>query len=181
MRKEIEVKVKVDNLEKIAEELKARGCVLSDPIEQRDIIFVDSDYGEFEKFHPKKNLLRIRSTKGKFIFTIKQPQSNELDSIERETEIINPEEMEQALLLMGYHERVRVNKIRRTAKYENWEICLDEVEGIGSFVEVEELTDDTANPDEIQGKILEFLKGLGAKEADRVTTGYDTLVYLSRK
>ncbi|MEK7608241.1 MAG: class IV adenylate cyclase [Patescibacteria group bacterium] len=181
MRKEIEVKARVQNLEVIAKELARRGCVLSDPIEQRDIIFVDSSYGEFEKFHPKKNLLRIRNAKGKFIFTIKQPQSNELDSIERETEIANPEEMEQALLLMGYHERVRVSKIRKTAKYQNWEICLDEVEGIGSFVEIEELTDDKANPDEIQRRILEFLKSLGVKEEDRVTTGYATLVYLNEK
>ena len=77
MRKEIEVKAKLNNPEEAESKLKALGCVLSEPIIQHDTIFVDDNYGIFDEFQPNKNLLRIREAKGKFILTLKQPKSNE--------------------------------------------------------------------------------------------------------
>lgn len=180
MRKEIEVKARVSNLDEIAHKLRELGCVLSDQETQHDTVFVDADYGAFEKFWPGKNLLRIRKTNGKFLFTVKQPQSNELDSIEHETEIHDPMEMREVLLLMGYHEAVQVHKTRRKTKYNGWEICLDEVEGLGSFIEVEKIADE-ADAEEVQNELFAFLQSLGIKLGDKVTSGYDTLVHLSKK
>src|SRR3989338_6085480 len=92
MRKEIEVKARAGNLSELASKLESLGFVVSEPIAQRDAIFVDSNYGQFDQFQPDKNLLRIRESGEKFVFTIKQPKANQLDSIEHETEIANPEE-----------------------------------------------------------------------------------------
>jgi adenylate cyclase class 2 len=180
MRKEIEVKARVADFDEIARRLSELGCVLSEPVTQHDTIFVDAHYGPFEEFQPGKNLLRIRKSKGKFLFTIKQPQSNEQDAIEYESEVLEPEEMKQAILLMGYHEACQVNKTRRKGNHNDWEICLDSVEGLGSFIEVEKIADD---PDvqAVQAELFEFLTTLGVKPEDRVTQGYDTRVYLSKK
>ena len=38
---------------------------------------------------------------------------------------------------LGFVLHVRVNKIRRKASFNGYEICLDEVEDLGSFIEVE--------------------------------------------
>jgi len=179
MRKEIEVKARVSDLEVLAKKLENMGVVLSEPIIQNDQTFIDESYGSYDKFQPGRNILRIRENNGKFIFTIKQSQSNELDSIERETEIAEPEEFREALLLMGYKPAVEIHKVRRKAKYKDYEICLDEVKELGSFVEVEKITDEK-NADEVQNKLFEFLESLGVKREDRVTNGYDTLIYLKQ-
>jgi len=180
MRKEIEVKAKIGNLEEITKKLIALGCILSGPVTQNDKTFVNANYGEYDKFQRGKNILRIRESNGKFLFTVKQPQSNELDAIEYETEISSSEEFEKALILMEYKPIVEIQKIRRKAKFNDFEICLDEVKGLGSFIEVEKITeDDDAN--RVQDELFGFLKNIGVDEKDRVLQGYDTLIYLKQK
>ena len=177
MRKEIEVKARAEDLKLIGRNLEKIGCVLSKPLTQRDIIFVVANYGNFTEFQPGKNILRIRESGGKFLLTLKQPQSNELDCIEHETEIADPDEMKRVLLLMGYQEIVRVNKTRIKTNHNGWEICLDELEGLGSFIEVEKIAEEE-NAEAIQNELFGFLKTLGIKKENRITHGYDTMVYL---
>ena len=176
MRKEIEVKAKLNNPEEAESKLKALGCVLSEPIIQHDTIFVDDNYGIFDEFQPNKNLLRIREAKGKFILTLKQPKSNELDSIEHESEIADPAEIKEILEHMGLHEVVQVHKVRRKTNYNDWEICLDQIEGLGAYIEIEKIAENL-DVEAVQKELFEFLQSLGVKPEDRVTTGYDTLVY----
>ena len=54
------------------------------------------------------------------------------------------------------------------------EICLDVVEGLGTFIEVEAFAD--GKTEEVQERLFAFLRTLGIKDEDRVTKGYDTLV-----
>lgn len=180
MRKEIEVKAKTNNLDAIAQKLKGLGCVVSDPVIQNDTIFVDDNYGQFDEFQPGKNILRIREAGGKYLLTLKLPQSNEQDAIEHEVEINHYAEMENMLQLMGYHQAVQVRKTRRKTTYRDWEICLDEVDGLGSFVEVEAITDDVDVID-LQNQLFDFLLSLGVRAEDRITNGYDTLIYRMQK
>lgn len=180
MRKEIEVKLKVSDFEKLKDKLIQMGCVLSEPIFQDDITFVDHNYGDYDNFQSGKNILRIRKSNNKYIFTLKQPQKNEMDSIERETEITDPEEFKEALILMGYRKAVEVRKVRVKTKYKDYEICLDNVEDLGYFVEVEKIVD-TGDSELIQNELLEFLKTLGLNISERVFNGYDTLIYIKNK
>jgi adenylate cyclase class 2 len=103
-----------------------------------------------------------------------------MDSIERETEITDPEEFKEALILMGYRKAVEVRKVRVKTKYKNYEICLDNVEDLGYFVEVEKIVD-TGDSELIQNELLEFLKTLGLNISERVFNGYDTLIYIKNK
>ena len=47
MRKEIEVKAKVDSLDEAERKLAEMGCVLSGALAQHDVVFVEDDYGPF--------------------------------------------------------------------------------------------------------------------------------------
>ena len=179
MRKEIEVKARVSDLSELIKKLESLGVAFSEPITQNDETFVDENYGDYDKFQPGKNVLRIRENKGKFIFTLKQPQSNELDCFERETEITDPREFKEALLLMGYKPVVEIHKIRRKAKYKDYEICLDDVKELGAFVEVEKITDNE-DADKVQDELFNFLETLGVSKDNREIHGYDTLVYLKQ-
>lgn len=181
MRKEIEVKAKLSDVRGVLRKLKALGCVLTEPATQHDTIFVDENYGAFEEFHPGRNVLRIRESKGKFLFTLKQPQSNELDCLEHETEVSDPVEFRHALELMGYHAAVEVHKTRMKTRYNGWEICVDHVVTLGDFIEVESIIEDDVDVDKIQNKLFAFLKTLGVRAQDQVTHGYDTLTYLKQQ
>jgi adenylate cyclase class 2 len=178
MRQEIEVKVRVNDLEAFAQKLEAVGCVVSPKVLQEDIIF--ANYKPFDVFKSGATIARIRKANEKILFTVKKSQSNELDCLEREVEIDNALEMKEAILLMGFYEAVQVQKYRRKTRYLDYEICLDEVEGLGSFVEIEKITENE-DAQKVQKELFEILKGFGVRTEDRVERGYDTLVYKKNK
>lgn len=179
MSREIEVKARVKNFDQIIAKLKNLGCEMTAPIKQDDVILVQKNFGDFTKLHIGGNILRIRIVNDiKSSFTLKQSGQNELDCIEKQTDIAKPQEMLDALKMMGYEPVVEVHKKRIKIKYQNYTICLDQVESLGDYIEVEEMFEDDAQADGIQEEIFKFLKTLGVEEQDRETHGYDTLMYL---
>lgn len=179
MSREIEVKARVKDFEKVIESLKNLGCEITEPIIQDDKIFVAKNYGDYVKLHIGSNVLRIRTINNeKSFFTLKQSIKNELDCIEKQTEIAKPQEMHDALTMMGYENAVSVYKKRQKIKYQNYTICLDQVKDLGNFIEVERLFNDDNEANGIQEEIFKFLQTLGIQKEDRETHGYDTLMYL---
>lgn len=177
--KEIEVKVKIDNQKEILQKLQELGCKFSEPMAQNDIIFVPKGFTLGEDFKGGINFLRIRQSQGRNILTLKQPQSNELDCIEKELDIDKPDDMIEILKLLGYEEAVRVNKTRIKCNYQDYEICVDHVEGLGDFIETERLLDEDSgqSAEDIQDESFAFLETLGVDKANRQENGYDTLMY----
>lgn len=178
--KEVEVKVKLKNKDEVIEKLKALGCVLSRKV-QNDVVFFPNDIKDLSTRLTGRNFLRIREQikdgVTKYIFTLKQPQLNDFDCIEYETEISDPENLARALKLMGYYEFTRVNKVRDTGKVSGYEICLDEVEGLGSFMELEALGEEIGDSLKIQEELYLFLEQFGAGPEDKIEDGYDVLMY----
>lgn len=173
MHKEIEIKIQVKEFETFQNKLKEQGCVFTEPIAQDDMVFINYE-GDYTLFPEGANYLRIRQTKDKSFFTLKRGE--EMDSIERETVISDPNQMRDALLYMGYKEAVRVKKVRTKTNFEGYEICFDEVDGLGNFVEVEKITDE--DTETVRNEMLDFLKNSGIDTTERVHNGYDTLMYL---
>lgn len=187
MKKEIEAKAIVSNPDLLFEKLAEKGIFLNPPIIQHDQTFVDDNYGNYAEFQQGKNILRIREQiqdqqndrQTKFIFTLKQPHLNEFDSIEKETEISDPASLREALIIMGYKPITVVQKSRRKAKYHGYEICVDEVLNLGTFIEVEKMTDEPTEV--VQEELFNFLKELGVNKEDMQTHGYDTLTYMKQQ
>lgn len=178
--KEVEAKTRITNLEGMAERLSANGWVMSEPVSQDDRIFLLNgiDYAHI----PKGTVfLRIRSQNGKTIFTYKQAKTNELDCIERELEISDASAQKDILEFLGFYEVMRLNKLRQKGKKDGMTICLDEVEGLGSFLEVEKMVEESADSSAIQSELFGLLQTLGAKTEDRIEVGYDTLMYQKNK
>ena len=84
--KEIEVKAKVDNFDYLISRLNDLGCVLSEPLIQKDIIFLEGVV-DVLKLQPGRKAFRIREENGKFTFNLKMPQGGQLDCIEKESVI----------------------------------------------------------------------------------------------
>ena len=172
---EIEVKAKVRNLDDLVSKLKEIGCVLNEPVVQDDCIYNKKGV-DIRKGYDGSPILRIRKQGEKIIFTLKKNRSNELDCIEKEIEVSDKDILKDILELLDYENTIEVHKKRQRGKYGDYEICLDEVEGLGFFIEVEKMSDEDG--EKVQNELFDFLKKLGIEDEDRVFYGYDTLVWL---
>jgi adenylate cyclase class 2 len=176
--REIEVKLKAKNFEEIERKLKERGCVLSEPISQHDVIYsLKSSMKEFESAKEGDVIIRIRHLKDKAQLNLKQQRSSEMDNLEYETEISDALETHKILETLGWHPVVEVKKLRRKGKLGEYEICLDQVEKLGTFVELEKMTSDDANLEEVKEGLFKELESLGLFREDEETRGYDTQIY----
>lgn len=179
MSREIEVKARVKNFDQIIAKLKELDADFLEPVIQDDQIFVDKNYGDYVSLHIGSNVLRIRTVNGeKSYFTLKQSVKNELDCIEKQTEIAKAQEMYDALIMMGYTNVVNIYKTRQKVKYTDYTICLDQVKNLGNFIEIERLFQDDKETDGVQDEIIKFLQALGVEKTDIEMHGYDTLMYL---
>lgn len=137
--------------------------------------------GSLDDFLANKVFFRIRIQNGtKVILTAKSPKQKHGDGslVKREHEVVvdSADEARSILSMLGLQEAVRVIKKRQMARYEGYEICLDEVEGLGSFIELEKMADE-ADAAQIQKEMFDFLMTLGVSAEDQVKKGYDILMY----
>lgn len=174
MIKEIEVKAKVFSKEKVREYFTERGCIFSPLVTQHDRYFCNFG-GDFAEWRPYTNFLRIRKENEKVFLTLKQPQANELDVIEKTLVIHDEETATQLICLLGYHEAVSVKKERETTVYGEYTVCLDSVESLGDFIEIEYIGEKDAEV--VQKGEKDLLFEIGVIEEDVVILGYDTMIY----
>lgn len=175
--REIEVKVRVKDLQAAEHELLKRGCTLSAPIRQEDTIYTKKGSSVYHTSKEGHTVMRIRKMKDKVEFNLKQQRSNELDNTEYETAVDDPAAIHNILGILGYEPEVEVKKTRRKGKLKEYEICLDEVDGLGSFIELEKLAPDNSDPVVIQEELLTELESLGLSRKDQEFRGYDTQIY----
>lgn len=173
--KEIEVKARVENFDALINKLEKLGCKLSKPIVQDDKVFLPNGIGVDNR---KKgiNALRIRKENGKIIFNLKQRGKVTLSHVERELEIGDVQIMEDIIRLLGFYEFQTLKKKRRKCHYNEYEICLDEVDDLGTFIEIEKMSD--GDDKEVQDELFQFLESLGVKREDRAIQGYDILLHM---
>ena len=172
--REIEVKARLKNIPDLLVKAKQLGIIFDPPISQYDSIYEST----IPKSDPSWNIFRIRKQGEKTILTMKYKASTRpRDNHERETIVDNADEVAAMLNRVGYTLSVKINKNRRIAKYKDMEICIDEVDGLGSFIEIEKLASDDADVDEIQNYLWILLVKLGITPKDRVYKGYNTLMH----
>lgn len=179
---EIEVKARLRDRDAAVQKLSALGCKFSEAKVQDDMVWVEKA-GSFEEYYANKFYLRIRVQDGKdgkkVFMTAKRPKGNfgNESLVKREHEVVidSAEEGRNMLDLMGLQEAVHTKKSRRTATCNGYEICIDEVDGLGSFVELEKMADEGAAA-EIQIEMMAFLAALGIRPEDQVKKGYDILM-----
>jgi len=179
MDREVEVKVRLteDSKKELEEKFS-----FSEEVNQKDTVFTDPKTAvSYDQSKLGAVFARVRNSGGKIIFTVKKPQTGELDCIEKETVIEDPHQMKDAIEMMGYVEAVKIEKSRRLAKHEDYTLSLDEVVGLGSFLEVESLVEEDKDGGEVQKEIWEFLISIGLSKENEETKGYDTLIYLNSK
>lgn len=177
--REIELKYRVDDLEALLVALKSHGIELSEPVFQDDQAYAPAgwQFGDSKLGVP---FLRLRTVQGRHYFTLKQPAGSAQDCLEYETEVTDRQAMHHAALHMGYRPTVRIAKTRRTATLDDCSLCIDDVDGIGGFLELERLASGDADAQAIQADLAAFVSSLGIA-ATRIDQTYDSLVQAAQK
>ena len=181
--REIEIKLRVNNLDELEKKLTESGLVISKEITQHDVIYAPGD--NMDIFYEVKEgniVIRIRDDNGVSKLTLKQQRGHGLDKTEYETKVEDRETMHQILLTLGWKPAVEVKKKRKKGKLGEYEICLDSVEQLGNYIELEKMVaDDIADSEKIKKELFEALKPYGLTEKDEETKGYDILMYQLNK
>lgn len=177
--REIEIKAKLADKDALLQILEKKNVKLSQPIAQRDQVFGLTGVNGGDHTDPSPWLrIRTETKNGNTtqIFTLKKSVTNQLDSIEHETEIHDPAELASIIQHLGFEPYSDLTKIRQKAKMGDIEICVDAVEGLGDFIEVEKLCDDNVNYDEVAGELWGVLNECGIEKPQQVTDGYDVMM-----
>lgn len=94
------------------------------------------------------------------LMTLKVEGQTKLVSDEYEFAVDDGNAARQMLTALGWQEVVAVDKVRLESKTEDYTICIDEVAKLGLFIELEVLTEDSADVKNIQQQMRNFLKNL---------------------
>lgn len=183
--REVEIKAKINNLAEIEAILQKEGCVFTEPVKHIDTVYVEK-VGTFEDFMSNTYFPRVRETStGKTIFTFKKDRdltkTDRLDKVEYEVEVSNKEIFEKILAEFGLHPAVTTTKTRTKTKYGEYEICLDDVVGLGVYIEIEKDAPDEVSYEELHEELAKILESWGVDRSNFVNKGYDILTLLANE
>lgn len=161
----IEVEVKARAPEDIAERIATLGAVLLVVENHQDLYF----NSPLRDFIVSDEALRIRIKEGGARLTYKGPKLDQTTKsrLERTVKIDDPQQMEQILSSLGFVLSAQVRKRRSKYSYEGAVLAIDEVEGLGRFVEVEAEGEGEGDYEEQKRKVLSILSRLGLNESIR--------------
>jgi adenylate cyclase class 2 len=137
---EIELKVQVDTLGPIREQLNKRNAQFSGRIHEHDIYYnaPHRDFGTTDE------AMRVRYTNEHAVITYKGAKRAKYGLKAREelnTAVESGEVFEQILVRLGFVKTAEVNKWRENYRLGTAAISLDSVDELGTFVEIEVMTD----------------------------------------
>ncbi|WP_407423991.1 class IV adenylate cyclase [Methanobrevibacter sp.] len=171
---EVEVKARIDSFEDIEKRLNELGALKTKKEFQEDIYF-NSPVVDFAK---TDEALRIRTTikegNERIFITYKGPKIDKKSKTRKEIEmgIDDSEKCAGIFEAIGF-ERVRaVRKNRQYFSYENFEISLDDVEGLDPYMEIEIALEDGSDYSDAQNSIFELFSKLGIED------GFERTSYL---
>lgn len=158
---EVEVKARArpDTLQKIL----SLGAVPIKVENHCDIYF----NSPLHSFRESDEALRIRIKEGGARLTYKGPKLDQKTKSRQEmtVEVDDPAMMEEILAALGFSRSAVVRKCRSKYKLGAATMALDEVEGLGSFLEIEMIGDE--NWEDQQARVIEILEQLELGESIR--------------
>ena len=174
---EVEVKIPVEHIEEIKEKLLKTGFIYQKTVVETDTYFT-SDHYDMRK---KDKALRIRKTENldtgevEAQLNCKGPKLDQVSMTRKETEIeiLEPEKMEDILKeLEFYPASCRVKKTRAYYTKNNMTAAADQVENLGSFLELEILVEKEEDRETGLKKINNIIKQLGCDGKETIRTSY---------
>lgn len=184
---EIELKLKVEDLHDVAVNLRAMEVTDPNTVKRVDLLIMQDNYYHYDPRNKHavrlREVLNLTTQSVSFELTVKKPSTSAANAREECEATISKEAheaMSAAFEAMGISRLVQVSKIRSVyniyADTDNSqllvEIALDQVEGLGHFVELEYKGD---NDDEAATVLQQVRERLGLGNAIEPKKGYALL------
>jgi adenylate cyclase class 2 len=171
---EIEARIKVNDFAEIIDKILKMGAVLKKKCTQKDVYYGET--GLYNKLG-YSFMFRIRKEAGKTFFTYKGAKLK-IDGVweEYETEIADSGAVINMLEAAGFEKIIETQKLREEYKLKNYSICLDAIDSLGNFVEIEQISDDTSRKG-----IYDLIGRLGLGQNDVIDKGYVTMLLAQSK
>jgi len=117
--------------------------------------------------------LRIRIVNKRAVLTYKGKKLDAVSKTREEFETdVDAGIMRSILLSLGFVESGVVRKTRAVFGLEDLTICLDSVDGLGKFIEVETIVESESDVDEYRARIFAFMERLGIGQGDSIRVSY---------
>ncbi len=169
---EIEIRAKIDNIENIEQNIIQLGAKLLKKVKQ-----IDEYFGEISLYKKigYSFLMRVRDEGDKKFMTYKSAKSGK-DGVweEYELEIDNSKKSVGMLEAMGLEKIIKLSKYRREYKLDGLIICLDTINDLGNFIEIESLQDEDID----KNRLKKIMRKLNIKENQIINKGYVTILLL---
>ena len=180
---EIELKFPLHNSKEVINFLNINANLQAKDVFQKDTYFIPQHRNFLEVTYPYEWLRLRESNKGFFInykhfFPENVEKTDYCD--EFETKIDNPEVIHKIFSHLNIEKAVVVEKNRSTWLFEEVEIAVDEVEGLGTFIELE-ATQNFADPKEGKEYLFKVLEKLNAQTGETDLRGYPFLLLEKKK
>ncbi len=169
---EVELKFPVTEIAPLMKRFAERGAIAKPAVQQTDIYFNHPvrDFAETDE------ALRIRTTDGRHCITYKGPLVDATTKTRREIEIpfgtepTDGDRFTEILRMLGFRKVRPVHKTRIPYHF-TWEdrpveICVDDVAGLGTFIELEMMAGETAL-DATRDSLWRMAKDFGLENSER--------------
>lgn len=184
---EVEVKCPVSSLTAIEAQLKTLGFKTEKQCTEKDIYFNNPEHD----LRTLDQALRIRTVicdgQSESLVTFKDKKIDNISMTrkEYETAVADGDVMQQVFMGLGYTQTFDVVKCRQYMAFRDMHACLDQVEGLGEFLELEILCDvDEDHEDEARGEALTRIEAvmeqIGLKMSETTTTSYLSMLMKKR-
>lgn len=173
---EVESKVKLDSseLDALLTELAGLGVHLGDIEQQKDVYFKAQGFRDRVQ-GPGDYLIRLRYTDGKTVLNMKHLTTQDGVWNEVETPVQEGSVVEEIITEIGAEPAVTVTKKRRMTRAAGLEIIIDEIEELGTFLELS-VEGDNLDVTAARQTINDFLKKLGVAPERVELRGYPTIL-----
>jgi adenylate cyclase, class 2 len=172
--KEFEIQVRVENLAPLLAELEKNGEFKG---EKRQIDeYFSPAHRDFTAVRPVAEWLRLRESGGKatinYKFWNRDEKGRSTYADEQETAVGDIAVLRKIFEILNFRKICTVDKVRKAWQYKQYEIAVDSVQGLGDFVEVEQLTEEDLPAEKVNGEMIVFLKQIGCGKLERNQLGY---------
>jgi len=174
MPKEIEIQVRLTTASPLIKTLGINGLFQYEK-RQVDEYYIPP-HRDFTGVRPIKEWLRLRDASGAYSLNYKNwhydadGKSDYCD--EYETPLQDIEQARNIFTALNYKKIVTVDKVRKAWLYQDWEVAIDRIQGLGDFVEIEYKGSANPDPRAETKKMVAWLKSIGVENIERNYLGY---------
>lgn len=179
---EVELKVSVNDREQLNDKLLKLGFVKGDRVKETDTYFDN----QVNQIKDSDSALRIRSRENlttnlsEHFMTYKGPKMDGVSMTRKEVEMqIDDEKVGKDIVVsLGYVKMYPVVKIRHYYSQNQITACLDQVEGLGDFLELEIIVSQEDEKQEALDMLVSLLRELGYSSKETIRKSYLSMLQI---